>query len=159
VSGKAVKQTSGGLPAGSPLPKGQMNKLQPLLPARIEQGKILFRDPLPLSKILSQYNSQDVNVSIKPLRNNRSDSQNRYYWGVVVSILSDHTGYSRDEIHEILRGKFLSDSKSIAGEDIRYSHSTTELDTLEFEDYLQKIREWASVKFEIFIPLPNEVDY
>jgi hypothetical protein len=75
-----------------------------------------------------------------------------------VEIISHSTGYSRDEVHEILRGKFLSDSKSIAGEDITFSHSTTELSTVEFEEYLSHIREWASIKLNIYIPEPNEVD-
>jgi hypothetical protein len=76
---------------------------------------------------------------------------------VIISILADFTGYSKDEMHEVLKGKFLSDEKEIAGEQIRFSHSTAELNTVEFEQYLTDIREWASVKLGLFIPLPNEV--
>jgi len=134
-----------------------MNRLQTLLPARIERGTIKWKDPVKLSGVLSSLNGQDVNVAIKPHRNSRSYNQNRYYWGVIISILADFTGYSKDEMHEVLKGKFLSDEKEIAGEQIRFSYSTAELNTVEFEQYLTDIREWASVKLGLFIPLPNEV--
>ena len=132
--------------------------IRPLLPARIEKGRILYGDPVQYSRVLSALEGQEVSVSIKPRHKSRSDRQNKYYWGVVNELLALYTGYSRDEMHEILRGKFLSDSKSIAGEDITFSHSTTELSTVEFEEYLSHIREWASVKLNVFIPAPNEVD-
>ena len=132
--------------------------IRPLLPARIDKGRILYGDPVQYSRVLSALEGQEVSVSIKPRHKSRSDRQNKYYWAVCVELLAGHTGYSRDEMHEVLRGKFLSDSKSIAGEDITYSHSTTELSTVEFEEYLSHIREWASVKLNVFIPTPNEIE-
>jgi hypothetical protein len=135
-----------------------MSKIRPLLPARIEKGKILWQNPVLSAQILTQLEGEDVKVSIKPLYKSRSLSQNNYYWAVIVQILADFTGYSADEIHEVLKSKFLSDEKEVAGEIIRYAKSTTTLDTLEMEDYLHNIREWASAKLNVFIPLPNEVD-
>jgi len=37
------------------------------------------------------------------------------------------------------------------------NHSTTELDTMQFEDYLEKIRTWAKKFLNYRIPYPNEV--
>lgn len=37
--------------------------------------------------------------------------------------------------------------------------STTDLTTIEMEEYLSKIRTWASMTLSCYIPEPNEVDY
>ena len=133
--------------------------MQLLLPARIENGKVIWKDPVKLSKVLSEFNNKDVVVAIKTPRSNRSLSQNNYYWGVIIEVLADYTGYGKTEMHEVLRGKFLSDTREVGGEQIRFSHSTTELDTSEFEKYLSDVREWASSMLNCFIPLPNEIEY
>lgn len=91
----------------------------------------------------------------------RSNNQNRYYFGVIVDILSDHTGFTRDEVHEILKSKFLRRTmwipkKTGIMEMSVISYSTTELTTVQFEKYLSEIREWASLELGINLPEPNE---
>jgi hypothetical protein len=138
--------------------KGKMN-IKILLPARIEKGKLIFTDPVNYSKVISSLEGKAVVVNIKEPRSQRSKNQNDYYFGVVVEILAEHTGYSREEMHEVLKAKFLSETKELAGQSITFSRSTTSLSTVEFEEYLVRIREWASASLECFIPLPNEVDF
>jgi hypothetical protein len=83
----------------------------------------------------------------------RSLSQNAYYWGVVIKIIADHSGYTSHEVHQWLAGEFLSYQK--AGR--LFAKSTTELDTMEFERYLERCRIWAQTEQDLRIPLPNEV--
>lgn len=93
----------------------------------------------------------------------RSDPQNRYYWGVVVQILSEDLGYTRQEIHEILKREHLKQVLTIKNKRtgemgfIENTRSTTELDTKEFEEFLSTVRIWASEKLGIWVPEPNEV--
>lgn len=90
----------------------------------------------------------------------RSGNQNRYYWGIVLKILSEHTGFTIDEIHEVLKVKFLRAWKSLDTKngyiEAEYIQSTADLGTGEFEDYLTKIREWASIELSCWVPEPNE---
>lgn len=44
----------------------------------------------------------------------RSGQQNRWYWGVIVQLLADHTGYTADEIHEVLKAKFIPKHLALA---------------------------------------------
>lgn len=83
----------------------------------------------------------------------RSTPQNRYYFGVVIDILSNHIGFTPDEMHEILKHKFLR-HKEQKGYVI--PQSTTSLSTIEFENYLTQIREWAVIDLGVLIPEPNE---
>jgi len=43
--------------------------------------------------------------------------------------------------------------------DLMFSRSTTQLDTKEFEEYMEKLRHFASVELACWIPEPNEENY
>lgn len=92
-------------------------------------------------------------LEINKSKNKRSLSQNRFYWGVALPILSDHFGYNTEEMHQICAAIFLRYEKD--GKD--FVKSTTKLDTKEFENYLDKIRQWSMSEHGIHIPVPNEV--
>lgn len=92
-------------------------------------------------------------LEINKSKNIRSLNQNRYYFGVVLVILSDHFGYTTDELHQICAGTFLR----YENKGKEFVKSTTKLDTKEFERYLEQIRMWALNEHQIVIPLPNEV--
>jgi len=92
----------------------------------------------------------------------RSMPENKYYWSVAIEILSNELGYTKDEMHEVLKSMFLSDVKHIkfnngTMHEIRYSKSTASLKVPEFEEYLENIRIWAGCELGINIPLPNQV--
>ena len=96
-----------------------------------------------------------------PSHKERSNPQNRYYWGIVVESLSDHTGYDREEVHEIIKRKFLTEHRIIRGKkgeviQVEVSNKTSNLDTKQFEDLMSRIRIWASRELSVFIPEPNE---
>lgn len=97
-------------------------------------------------------------IEIKRDRENRSNQQNRYYWGVVISMFSEATGYTIDESHEHLKTKFLRYDKAFktTGECHTITRHTYELDTWEFENYLEQCRIYAACELELVIPLPNE---
>ena len=60
---------------------------------------------------------------IKRYRKNRSAEQNSYMWGVVYKLMSDETGYTPDEIHQLMGERFLSYEKN----GIKFIQSTTKL--------------------------------
>ena len=84
----------------------------------------------------------------------RSNQQNAYMWGVVYDLISKHTGYTPDEIHQILAETFLSYEK----DGRTFTRSTTRLKTAEFEQYMEQCRRWAAMELKVYCPLPNEPD-
>ncbi len=126
----------------------------------VKGGKVKFID-LPLfNSDLIQYNDKEAYLIIKPYKKNRSDNQNRYYWGVVIRILSEEFGFEADEMHEVLKQKFLvAETLKIGKEDFVITKPTHNQNTTEFEEYLSHIRTWASTEMNIVIPLPNDVEY
>ena len=81
----------------------------------------------------------------------RTNKQNKYYWAVCVDLISEHTGFTPEEVHEVLKHKFLS-PKERMGENIY--PNTTQLDTREFNTYIEKIQRWASMELSLVIPDP-----
>jgi hypothetical protein len=131
--------------------------MTPIHKGKIVQGKPVFDNLSRYLVSLSKLEGQRFELTIKKEKSQRSLNQNGYYHAVVIAILSDFTGYEVDEIHEALKAKFLSLPEDDFG--IVKIRSTTELSTVEFEDYLERIRRWATMKLNCFIPLPNEYRY
>ena len=130
--------------------------LKPIFQGKVENGKLVMTQNY--VNHLRSLESQVVDVTVAKHRNNRSLQQLRYYWAVVVKILSDELGYSLGETHEVLKAKFLTKKFMFKNKLITVIPSTTSLTTIKFGEYLTQIREWASVEFNILIPLPCEVD-
>ena len=98
-----------------------------------------------------------VDVVIRKHRKKRTNLQNSYYWGVVLLILSNEFGYETEEMHMVLREKFLRihDDKH---PDFVIAKSTTKLSTIEFSEYIDKIQRWAAVEHQTYIPDPESME-
>jgi len=120
-----------------------------------------YRSRHPLKKF--EYSKSDVEKIRKhafdtahpATKMTRSQKQNAYMWGVVYKIISGDTGYSADEVHQLMGEKFLSYEKK--GK--KFVLSTTTLNTKEMEGYLEDIRRFASMELSIDVPVPNETPF
>jgi hypothetical protein len=86
----------------------------------------------------------------------RSDEQNRYWWGVVVHLIAERTGFPKDDVHELLMAKFTSQEAVVEGAKTRIRKSSTELNTQEFTDLIEQTIAWAAEKLDLVIPTPEE---
>lgn len=116
----------------------------------VDNGILSLSEPFKLRTYLATLGHVEVTVTIKKKVRSRSSQQNRYYWGVVIRLLSELTGFTDDEMHDAMRFKFLR----IMG-DLVTVKGTSTLDTEEMEAYIEKIRQWASTDLSLFIPDPN----
>ena len=78
----------------------------------------------------------------------RSNPQLRYYFGVVLDMISDHLGYELLEVHELMITQFL---KPLG------KHSTIGLTTGEMVNHTYTVKRWASMELGLVIPDPPEV--
>jgi len=127
-----------------------------------KNGRLLMNNPEEFKAYLSTLNS-DVELIVRNLgHKSRSDNQLRYYWGVVIRMISDETGYTPNEAHEICKALFLSEKLVLhtahGDQIIDTPKSTTALTTKEMEQYMSEIRMWASCELSLNIPEPNEVE-
>jgi hypothetical protein len=98
------------------------------------KDKKIIQGSKTLSNFLLSLNDGKYVFSIKKDRKVRSLQQNALYWKW-VSIIADYFGYDAEEMHIYFRAKFLVDRTKI----IPRIRSTTELNILEFMEYMDKI--------------------
>lgn len=101
-------------------------------------------------------------VDVKKKRNTRSNNQNNYYWKCIVQELANSLGYFPNEMHDILRSKFLSEWELIEINNKKIGlnkiESTSNLNTKAFEIYADRIRIWALTELNIRLMIPNEYE-
>ena len=99
--------------------------------------------------------SLPLEVVIRPYKRNRTVEQNDYYWAVLTHI-SQETGYTKDDLHDMMRYKFLGmQKKEVAGVVIEYLPSTTKLKVGDMADYITQIDQWSA---ERGIALPARIE-
>ena len=101
-------------------------------------------------------------VEVKKKRDTRSTKQNSYYWKCIVQELANSLGYFPDEMHDILRSKFLSEWEMIEINEkkigINKIGSSRNLNTKAFEVYADQIRIWALTELGVRLMTPNEYE-
>ena len=106
-----------------------------------------------------RYEEKTVVITVREQKKRRSLNLNAYYWSVVVKLLSDNTGYDKDEMHEVLKSMFLRTKYQIKGIWIHGTKSTTKLNNQEMQTYIEECKTFASTTLSLYIPDPNEVEY
>jgi hypothetical protein len=119
----------------------------------------------PLYEALKSLNDGRYLITIANAKKKRSLQQNNYYHGVVLNEVKDgliNMGFERhlldnETIHEMLKNKFLK--KDVANDDgqfITIVQSTASLSTVEFNDFIAEIQQWAAEFLGITILDPGE---
>ena len=140
-----------------------MNHLTPIFDGTIDAaGKLALDKRDKFLAYLHSLAGKRVQVIVEKLKRTRSNNQNRYYWGVVVKLIAQHTGHDSEQIHELLKQMFSPKWQMVVivedkMREVSTPTSTTRLDTLAFEEYLDRCRLWAQDFLGVTIPLPGEV--
>lgn len=120
----------------------------------IQNGKLIPQDKNKLLEMLKKSEGKWFELNIN--RRDRSNSQNRYYWGVIIRTVSEDTGQDGDTVHEYLKTQFLRKQIVFNKKEYIVVGSTSDLTTEEFETYAEKCRQHVGEILGIQIPLPGE---
>ncbi len=88
----------------------------------------------------------------------RTISQNSLMW-MWYKCMEDATGQSKDDFHDYYKAKFLSRQIVVRNRWVTVVGSTTDLNTLQMTEYLEKVKADAAVEFGITLPLPQDRNY
>ena len=146
----------------------------PKFKAKAVEGRLAFNNLEQFSKYLYTLEGNDLSVVVRKWRKDRSNLQNSYLWGVVYDGLHKWSGNDPDSIHSAMKMRFLrkwivmrtwtgeyddDHQKVFVEREIETVGSTRKLNTVEFNDYCNKIKTMASMDYGVFIPDPNQVDW
>lgn len=128
----------------------------------VHDGKLTVRNRKHFDAWLEKLDRGEVIVTIEKAHATRSEQQNRWYWAVILKHLSEHTGYTAEELHEYCKQRFNSKTLVICNDQGEITDeetvglSTTKLNKLTFGEYCESIRQWAA-ELGVVIPDPHEV--
>lgn len=124
---------------------------------QVKYGRLPEATRKKIASELSQFEGKKIEIRVKRLRSTRSLQQNRYWW-LCMGILSEHTGFRREEIHNICKFKFLKRERVIesTGEVMEYLESTTKLTKGEFMELTDAMIKWAAESLNVVIPEPGQ---
>lgn len=112
-----------------------------------------------LFNVLKSLKGKNV-IQIKKFRQKRTVNQNSYLWAVVYRYLGEEIGYTGEEVHQEMGRLFLSYEKTLPnGSAKTFVRSTTDLDTLEMSQYIEKIKDFALEQFSCLIPEASQVNF
>lgn len=125
----------------------------PVFRAKIEDGIIRYYDKAKFHEWFLSLKGE-VEVIMRPLKANRTDRQNRFYWAY-LRIISNDTGDSENDLHEYFKRVHLSPQfVTVLKKEIKLPASTTRLKTNEFSEYIKKIEKETG----ILAPDINSID-
>ena len=99
-------------------------------------------------------------VEIKPYRKKRTLSQNALMWKWIETVanhVSQHTGYTKAEVHEHFKAMFLPPKRVEIGGKVSEQRTTTKLTTKEMAQYMDAIYRWAAGELGLVLPIPEEL--
>lgn len=106
-----------------------------------------------------------VVLTVEEFKAKRSNPQNAYYWGVVIDLMRrglrdlgwEPKMCGADAVHEMFKREFLTVDEHVKdGVFLKRTRSTTELDRVEFSEYLEHCKRFAAEYLGLRIPDPNE---
>ena len=118
----------------------------------IKGGKLLIECRNSMVRAIQAYDDCPVAIKIETIKELRSIYQNAYYWGVVLAVISDHTGHTPEELHDAFKKMFLPKRFVVVGkQEIELDGTTTALSTVDFSHYIDRI---AAKAAELGIEVP-----
>ncbi len=137
------------------------NKLE--LFSTVKNGKLQANITRSILKALEGLEGKRVVITINKVKKTRSNQQNRFYWGCVIEIQQqcflERWGeiFSVEQTHDWNKNNIWHTEKVIeeTGEVVKIP-GTSVVTTVEFEERLEKLRQFFWLNFEWKVPLPNE---
>lgn len=126
---------------------------QAFIRGHVEGGRLQVRQQSRYFGLLSVFEGRDVLVNVFLAG---SPALRKFYYGTVLRVVRQHTGYTKVEAHDEMKRLFLP-SELI--DDASFAH----LSVSEQQEFIEDIRVWAAEgglradRAAVEIPFPNEV--
>lgn len=135
-----------------------------------EQGLLRIKNEELMAPYFLPKKGQELEIKVGKAYKRRSNSQNRWYWGVAIRTVIEHfkeregKDYHPEDIHayildQVVKVRFKT--KEVMGKTITYveSKSTSSMNTKEFNIFKFELQVYFAQNYGIDIPDPRENNY
>lgn len=129
-----------------------------ILPLIVERGQpkpVFWRR---MAAICKDLRDGEYTVKVGKKQARPSDPQRAYYFAVIVAMVAEETGYTKDQTHELLKAKFLpkdSDTNGVLVGELVVGGSITKLNRGGMTEFIEDIRGWSEGFLGCPIPPPD----
>ena len=118
----------------------------------VKNGKLILNNERRFNDNLNIFEGEEIEIRIKVRTNNRSNEQNSLYWKW-INIMSEETGFTKEEMHELIKYKFLKRTSinNNGIEEVKLK-STTTLTVKEFTKLMDDVLYWSNNTLNINLP-------
>lgn len=106
---------------------------------KIIGGKLTLENQRWFRGMVQLYDDCPVVITLERKKNSRSKEQMGYMWGVVYPIISQSTGHTTEDLHDIFKAKYLKRKKMWRGTEMTTVGSTEGLTTGEMAEFLTNV--------------------
>ena len=119
----------------------------------IKNGKLILNNERRFNDNLNIFEGEEIEIRIKVRTNNRTIEQNSLYWKW-INIMSEETGFTKEEMHELIKYKFLKRTSinNNGVEEVKLK-STTSLTVKEFTKLMDDVLYWSNNTLNINLPI------
>ena len=86
--------------------------------------------------------SKQWDIKIEEFKSNRSVAQNKRYWRL-INELGSFLGYEPEEMHQMMKYKYLSYKQEMLGDEMVVIPTTSQLTIKEFIEYCNNVERFA----------------
>lgn len=133
-------------------------------PAAVRDGSVFLAKRDAFDRALSTWPDCQVVMRVEEALDPRGASLNAYYWGGVVDLVSEHTGFTPAETHRELKALHLPHRLHVMrGGAVCFScaqvldGSTRRMSSREEWRYIERCHIWAASELGVVIPDPEAV--
>ena len=123
----------------------------PIFRGKVEKGRIVLDNREGFQRHLASFEGKRVELVLRERTTEVSPEARGYYKKVVCGLISDHTGDTADEVHEILKKDVLYPQFHLA--------STKNMTSAAFREYVSAVLIYAAQTIGVPIPEPEKVDH
>jgi hypothetical protein len=118
----------------------------------IKKGSLILNNKKQFQDQLIEFEGKEVVIKISERNNNRTKDQNSLFWKW-VEIISNETGYTKEETKELIQYKFLKRERvDEEGYTETYLRGTSTLNKKEFNDFMNEVVYWSNSTLNITLP-------
>tara|TARA_R110002167_G_scaffold12911_3_gene54725 strand:+ start:2809 stop:3192 length:384 start_codon:yes stop_codon:yes gene_type:complete len=118
----------------------------------IKKGNLILNNKQQFQEQLIQFEGKEVVIKITERNKNRTKDQNSLFWKW-VEIISNETGYTKEETKELISYKFLQRERVDAeGYQETYIKGTSTLSKKEFNEFMNELSFWSNSTLNITLP-------
>ena len=118
----------------------------------IKKGNLILNNKQQFKDQLVELEGKEVVIKITERNNNRTKDQNSLFWKW-VEIISNETGYTKEETKELISYKFLKRERvDEEGYTETYLRGTSTLNKKEFNEFMNEVSFWSNSTLNITLP-------